>query len=103
MADETWRLIFNPEGDVADVVSFGAAVAEGRIAGKYQLSTITVPDTVIIQRSATKGIVAGADVRIDRAAASAAGIDVARSIADDRGATSIAANRGRSQRPGCSD
>ncbi len=71
---DVWRFIYNPAGDVTDVVSYGAAVAEGRIAGKYQLSTTTVPDTVILQRSTKKGIVAGADVKIDRETASDAGI-----------------------------
>ena len=75
--EKTWRLLYNPEGDTADVVAHGAAVAEGRIAGKYQLSTIVVPDTVIIQRSKTKGIVAGADINVDKEAASNAGIQVA--------------------------
>ena len=72
-----WRMIFNPDGDTADVVAYGAAVAEGRIAGKYQLSTTVVPDTVIVQRSKTRGIISGADVHIDKAAASDAGIEVA--------------------------
>ena len=27
--DKSWRLIYNPEGDTADVVAYGAAVAEG--------------------------------------------------------------------------
>ena len=75
MAD--WRLIYNPDGDTTDVVAHGAAVAEGRIAGKYQLSTTTVPDTVIIQRSTKLGIISGADVRVDRDAARNAGIEVA--------------------------
>lgn len=74
---EKWRLIYNPDGDTADVVSYGAAVAEGRIAGKYQLSNIEVPDTVIVQRSRSRGIVAGADVKVDRKAAADAGIEVA--------------------------
>ena len=72
-----WRSIYNPDGDTADVVSYGAAVAEGRIAGKYQLSTITVPDTVIVQKSTKKGIIAGADVKINREAATKAGIELA--------------------------
>lgn len=72
-----WRLIYNPDGDTADVVSYGAAVAEGRIAGKYQLSTTTVPDTIIIQRSTKRGIIAGADVKVDREAAAEAQIEVA--------------------------
>jgi long-chain acyl-CoA synthetase len=73
-----WRLIYNPAGDPIDVVAYGAAVAEGRIAGKYQLSNTKVPNTVIIQRSKTPGIVAGADVKVDRDAAKEAGIIVAR-------------------------
>lgn len=73
----TWRLIVHPEGDTADIIAHGAAVAEGRIAGKYQLSTTVVPDTVIVQRSTSRGIIAGADVRVDRDAAQGAGIEVA--------------------------
>jgi long-chain acyl-CoA synthetase len=80
MADtKRWRLIYNPEGDTADVVAHAAGVAEGRIAGKYQLSTIMVPDTVIVQRSAQAGIITGADVKVNKDAAAAAGIEVARS------------------------
>ncbi len=85
MADENrWRLIYNPDGDAADVVAHGAAVAEGRIAGKYQLSTITVPDTVIVQRSTTRGIIAGADVKVDRESAGSAGIQVAQAARQGR-------------------
>lgn len=73
-----WRLIYNPQGDPVDVVAYGAAVAEGRIAGKYQLSNTRVPNTVIIQRSTTPGVIAGADVKVDRQAAGEAGIAVAR-------------------------
>ena len=77
-AKETWRLIYNPEGDVADVVAYGASVAEGRIAGKYQLSTTLVPDTLIIQRSKERGIIAGADVGVEKELAAAQKITVAR-------------------------
>ena len=77
-AKETWRLIYNPEGDVADVVAYGASVAEGRIAGKYQLSTTMVPDTLIIQRSRERGIIAGADVGVEKDLAAAQKITVAR-------------------------
>lgn len=77
-AKETWRLIYNPEGDVADVVAYGASVAEGRIAGKYQLSTTLVPDTLIIQRSRERGIIAGADVGVEKELAAAQKITVAR-------------------------
>jgi long-chain acyl-CoA synthetase len=72
-----WRLIYNPNGAVADVVAYGAAVAEGRIAGKYQLSNTLVPDTLIVQRATKPGIIAGADVRIDRDTAEKQGIELA--------------------------
>ncbi len=74
---DKWRLVYNPEGDTADVVAYGAAVAEGRIAGKYQLSNTTVPDTVIVQQSRHPGMITGADVRVDKDAAAQAGIEVA--------------------------
>lgn len=82
--EQKWRLIYNPEGDTADVVAHAAAVAEGRIAGKYQLSTIMVPDTVIVQKSTTKGIIAGADVRVDKEAAADADIQVAQAARQGR-------------------
>ncbi len=81
---KTFRLIFNPDGDTTDVVSYGAAVAEGRIAGKYQLSTTAVPDTLIVQKSRNKGIIAGADVKIDREAARAQGIELAKAARQGR-------------------
>jgi long-chain acyl-CoA synthetase len=81
-----WRLIYNPDGVPADVVAYGAAVAEGRIAGKYQLSNTRVPNTVIIQRSSVPGVIAGADVRVDREAAKAAGIAIARTQRQGRNA-----------------
>jgi long-chain acyl-CoA synthetase len=75
---QTWRLLYNPDGDVADIVAYGASVAEGRIAGKYQLSTTLVPDTLIIQRSREKGIIAGADVTVDKNLAAANSIAIAK-------------------------
>jgi long-chain acyl-CoA synthetase len=81
-----WRLIYNPEGDPADVVAYGAAVAEGRIAGKYQLSTVKVPNTVIIQRSRVPGIIVGADVKVDGDAAAEQRITIARAPRQGRNA-----------------
>ncbi len=78
LKDANWRLIYNPEGDVADIVAYGASVAEGRIAGKYQLSNTIVPDTVIIQRSREQGIIAGADVVVDKELAAKENIKIAR-------------------------
>jgi long-chain acyl-CoA synthetase len=76
--NETWRLIYNPDGDTADIVSYGASIAEGRIAGKYQLSTTLVPDTLVIQKSRELGIVAGADVVVEKELAASQKIAVAR-------------------------
>lgn len=81
-----WRLVYNPDGDPADVVAYGAAVAEGRIAGKYQLSNVKVPNTMIVQRSRTPGIIVGADVRIDRELAAEHGIEIARTQRQGRNA-----------------
>ncbi|HSV56065.1 MAG TPA: AMP-binding protein, partial [Magnetospirillaceae bacterium] len=75
---ETWRFIFNPQGDVADIAAYGASVAEGRIAGKYQLSNTLVPDTLIVQRSSGRGIIVGADVGIEKDLAAAQSISIAR-------------------------
>ncbi|MFW5995529.1 MAG: acyl-CoA synthetase, partial [Spirochaetia bacterium] len=74
---EKWRLIYNPEGDAADVVAFGAALAEGRIVGKYQLSNEELSNAVVVQTVGKKSIVAGADVAVDRKRAAQEKIDVA--------------------------
>jgi long-chain acyl-CoA synthetase len=79
-----WRLVYNPDGDPADVVAYGAAVAEGRIAGKYQLNTTKVPNTVIVQQSTSTGIVAGADVKVDAKAAGQQGISIVRAPREGR-------------------
>ena len=71
-----WREIYNPDGDPADIVAYGAAMAEGRISGKYQLSNIRVPNSIVIQRSRVPGIVAGVDVTVDRDAAVRHGVTV---------------------------
>jgi long-chain acyl-CoA synthetase len=63
---QTWRLIFNPKGDIADMVAYASALVEGRIAGKYMLSTEKLPDTVVVQGFKEKGILAGAEVDINR-------------------------------------
>jgi long-chain acyl-CoA synthetase len=76
---ETWRIIYNPEGDIADMLAYPSALAEGRIAGKYLLSGDSLPDSVIVQGMKRKGILAGADVRIDRDEAAKHEIDVASS------------------------
>ena len=72
-----WRLIHNTEGEVADLLALPAAVAEARIAGRYILAQRPVPETIIIQRVKGKGIVAGAEVVIDRKEAEREGIEIA--------------------------
>ena len=74
---ETWRILFNPAGDIADLLAYPSALAEGRIAGKYMLSSETLPDTLVLQGVRRKGILAGADVKIDREEAKKHEIDVA--------------------------
>ena len=68
-ANGKWRLIFNPQGEVSDMLAYPSALVEGRIAGKYLLSGDTLPDTVVVQGFKEKGILAGADVAADREAA----------------------------------
>src|SRR3972149_5569256 len=74
---ETWRIIYNPEGDIADLLASPSALAEGRIAGKYMLSSENLPDTLVVQGVKRRGILAGADVKIDREEARKHEIDVA--------------------------
>jgi long-chain acyl-CoA synthetase len=76
MADK-WRLIYNPDGDAADILAYPSALVEGRLAGKYLLSREKLPDTVVVQGVKRKGILAGADVRVDKASAKEQDIEVA--------------------------
>lgn len=72
-----WRLILNTQADIADLLALPAAVAEGRIAGRYILTTKTIPETLIIQKVKKKGMLAGSEVVIDREEAEKEGIDIA--------------------------
>lgn len=72
-----WRLILNTDAEAADLLAMPAAIAEARLAGRYILAQRAIPDTIIIQRVQRKGIVAGAEVVIDREEAEKRGIDVA--------------------------
>ena len=83
-----WRIIYNPQGDAADIPAYAAAVAEGRIAGKYQLSNIEVLDTLIVQRAKEPGIVVGADIDPDRESARSQGVQVARTARMGRNSAS---------------
>jgi len=82
-----WRVIFNPEGDAADVIAYATGLAEGRIAGKYMLSGGSLPDTVVIQGVRKKGIIAGADINVDQEVAEKEGIEVARQPRSGRSGT----------------
>ncbi len=81
----SWRLIYNPEGNPVDVVAYPSALAEGRIAGKYMLSKQELPDTLVVQGFNAKGIVAGADVKIDRELAASKGIELIKMPRSGRG------------------
>ena len=86
MADvKKWRVIFNPEGDTADLLAYASALIEGRIAGKYMLSNEKLPDTVVVQGFRERGIIAGAEVEVDRQAAKTNGIAVADTPRGGRG------------------
>jgi len=74
---ELWRLIFKPDGDIADVMALPGAVVEGQIAGRYLLSSSIRAGTVIILGVSRKGILAGVDVAVDHKAASEHDVDVA--------------------------
>lgn len=74
---EQWRLIFKPNGDVADVMALPGAVVEGQVAGRYLLASGAIPGTVIIQGVLRKGILAGVDVAVDTQAAAEHDVDVA--------------------------
>ena len=74
---EQWRLIDHPHGDVADVMAMPGAVVEGAIAGRYLLSSGASEGTIIIQKVSKKGILAGADVRVEAKTARKQGVDVA--------------------------
>ncbi len=72
-----WRVIFNNEGEVADLMALPAAVAEARVAGRYILSQKPIPETIILQKVKKKGILVGSEVVIDREGAEKEGIEVA--------------------------
>ena len=72
-----WRVIFNNEGEVADLMALPAAVAEARIAGRYILAQKPIPETIILQKVKRKGILVGSEVVIDREGAEKKGIEIA--------------------------
>ncbi|KPJ89871.1 MAG: acyl-CoA synthetase [Spirochaetes bacterium DG_61] len=85
-----WRLIFNPEGDAADLLAYPSALVEGRIAGKYLLTRDQLPDTIVVQGVKKKGILAGADVQVDRESAQKNDVEVATYPRSGRGGAKLA-------------
>jgi long-chain acyl-CoA synthetase len=72
-----WRLILNTEAEASDLFAIPAAIAKARLVGRYIPLQKVVPETIIIQRVQRRGIVAGAEVVVDREEAEKRGIDVA--------------------------
>jgi long-chain acyl-CoA synthetase len=72
-----WRFFFKPHGDMADVMALPGAVIEGRLAGRYLLSSGSADGTVIVQGVSRKGILAGPDVTVDQDLAAKNDVDVA--------------------------
>jgi len=72
-----WRVIFNNEGEVADLMALPGAVAEARVAGRYILAQKPIPETIILQKVKRKGILVGSEVVIDREGAEKEGIEIA--------------------------
>ena len=84
MSDK-WRVFYNPKGDTADVLAYPSALVEGRIAGKYMLSGEELSNSLVVQNVKRRGILAGADVKIEREAARKNDIDVAYAARGGRG------------------
>ncbi|MFQ5867113.1 MAG: AMP-binding protein [bacterium] len=75
--EREWRLFYKPEGDAADLIALPASIVEGRIASRYLLSSKITAPTIIVQGVSRRGIVAGANVIIDKEEAKKADIDIA--------------------------
>ncbi|TET46515.1 acyl-CoA synthetase [candidate division TA06 bacterium] len=82
------RVIDAPETDVGDLFALPSAVAESRIVSPF-LMTTGVEDTVIIQSITRKGILAGADVKIDLDKAREENMNVAIKPRAGRGGASL--------------
>jgi len=87
-SNTSWRLLSNLNGNPVDLVAYPSALAEGRIAGKYMLSNDKLPNTIVIQGFNSKGIIAGADVKIDKELANSQGIELVKMPRSGRGAPS---------------
>ncbi len=81
-----WRLLNKPDADTSDLVAIPAAIAEGKIAGKF-LGGQTGPNTLIIQKPQNKGVVVGADVFVRKEQAKKEKVGVAKKPRTGRGGT----------------
>ncbi|AFG37378.1 AMP-binding protein [Spirochaeta africana] len=82
---EKWRSIFIPDASTADMLAYPSALIEGRIAGKYMLSGEALPNTAVVLGYQRNGILAGAEVDINKDAAAKNNIDVAIMARSGRG------------------
>ena len=62
-----WRAVVRSDADTADVLAYATGLVEGRLAGKYMLSSTNYQDTVVVLGVKSKGIVAGAHVHVPAA------------------------------------
>lgn len=85
-AKKRWRFMFRPETDAADLLAMPAAVAEGKITGKF-LGSKPPPNTLLIQGVNKKGVICGADVYVRSEGAAEEEMDVARRPRTGRGGT----------------
>ncbi len=86
MEKKRWRYMSRLETDAADLLALPAAIAEGKIAGKF-LGSKPPPNTLLVQGVKRKGVVCGADVFVRHESAKAEGIDVAVKTRSGRGGT----------------
>lgn len=82
---KTWRSIYEPNAATSDMLAYPSALVEGRIAGKYMLSGETLPDTAVVLGYAKNGILAGAEVDINKESAAKNTIEVAVMARSGRG------------------
>ncbi|GAB6089740.1 AMP-binding protein [Spirochaeta dissipatitropha] len=82
---ENWRSLFIPDAGTADMLAYPSALIEGRIAGKYMLSGESLPNTVVVLAYKRNGILAGAEVEVNKEIAAKNDIDVAIMARSGRG------------------
>lgn len=71
------RIIKKTKASVFDLFALPAAIAEGKLAGRYILSSKASADTLILQKVKRKGILVDADVLIDEGSSKEKDIDIA--------------------------